>query len=162
MGHKLLKKHLNLANLVIIYNFVNFWDVRGTHKCIKRATWGPRLLWGFYQIIDSICFFQLIVWLTTKLSSKEIFVSSDPELKHPIVKWSRKFKSFFFFLKTFSSRFVRFKSWGIKKWNFFWVKIISFYYHYFSGIAKSQGEIKSHIKSYVKNGDFVFQYLMLF
>ncbi len=36
------KSSKNKINLFKIYDFVNFWDVRGPQKCIRRSTCGPR------------------------------------------------------------------------------------------------------------------------
>ncbi len=41
-GRKLLQKLENKLHLFKIHDIVNFLDVRGPHKCIWRATCGPR------------------------------------------------------------------------------------------------------------------------
>jgi hypothetical protein len=63
--------------------------------------------------------------------------TSDREIESKVQK-----SFFFFWKKTFSSRFVRFKSWNIKKWKF-WVKKIFFIFTIFSGISKSPVAILS-------------------
>ncbi len=47
----------NKLNLIKIYNILSFWDAHGPHKCIRRATCGPRaaclrpLVWSLFSYI---------------------------------------------------------------------------------------------------------------